>query len=67
MTLASQESDKSLVDPFASFFFLNKIKMSRDTIVPSGTEKDVHPPSDPPKFTALTQVSEDAVDKIIRN
>ena len=26
-----------------------------------------HPPSDPPKITAFTQVSEDTVDKIIRN
>ena len=32
-----------------------------------GTENDVYPPSDNPKITAFTQVSEDAVDKIIRN
>ena len=65
-TLSSHESDKSLVDQFASFF-LNKIKTIRDTFVPSGTENDVNPPSDPQKIAAFTQVSEDTVDKIIRN
>ena len=36
-----------------------------NNFVPSGTENDVHPPSDPPKITAFTQVSEETVDKII--
>ena len=66
MTLPSHESDKPLADQFASFF-LNKIKAIRETFVPSGTENDVHPPSDPPKVTAVTQVSEDTVDKIIND
>ena len=47
--------------------FSNKIKKIRNTLVPSGTEKDVHPLSDPSKITAFMQVSEDAFDKIIRN
>ena len=38
------------------------MKKIRDTFAPSGTEYDVHPPSDPPK----RQVSEEAVDKIIK-
>ena len=66
MTLPSHESDKSLADQFA-FFFLNKIKTIRDTFIPSGTENDVPPPSDPLKITAFIQVSEDTADKIIRN
>ena len=53
-------------DHFASFF-LNKILISTDIFVPSGTENNAHPPTDPPKITAFTQVSEDAVEKIIRN
>ena len=65
MTLPCHKSDKSLADQFASFF-LNKIKTIRDTFVPSGTQNDVYPP-DPPKITAFTQVSEDTVDRIIRN
>ena len=44
--------------------FFNKIKKIKNIFVPSGTENDVHPPSDPPE---ITQVSKDAVDKIIRN
>ena len=55
VTLPSHESDKSLADQFASFF-LNKIKTIRDTFVPSGTEYDVHPPSEPQKITTFTQV-----------
>ena len=35
--------------------------------VPSGTENDVHHPFNPPKITDFTQVSEDAVAKIIKN
>ena len=66
MTLPSHQSDKSLADQFASFF-LNKIKTIRDIFFPSGTENDVHPPSDPPKVTTFTQVSEDTVDKITSN
>ena len=38
----------------------------RDTFTPSGTEYEVHPPSDHPKITVFRQVSEDAVDKIIK-
>ena len=45
---------------------MNKIKKTRDTFAPSGTDNEVHPPSDPPKFTVFRQVSEDAVDKIIK-
>ena len=66
MILPFHESDKSLADQFA-YFVLNKIKTIRDTFVPCGTENDDHPPSVPPNITALTQVSEDAVDKIIGN
>ena len=45
--------------------FLNKIKKITDTFAPSGTENEVHPPSDPPKITVFRQVSEDSVGKII--
>ena len=66
MTLPPQESDKTLADQFTSFFH-NKIKTIRKTVIPSGTEKDVCPYSDPPKITAFTEVPQDTVDKIIRN
>ena len=66
MTLPSHESDKSLADQFASFF-LNKIKIIKDSFVPTDTENDAHPLSYPPKITTFTGVSEDDVDKIIRN
>ena len=66
VTLPPHESDKALADQFASFFH-NKIKTIRDTFIPSGSEKDVHPSSDPPKLTAFTVVSQDTVNKIIRN
>ena len=65
VTLPSHECEKSLADQFASFF-PNKIKKIRDTFTPSGTENDVNPPSDPPKITVFRQVSEEAVDKIIK-
>ena len=65
MKFPSLKYHKSLADQFASFFL--KIKTTRDTFIPSGTENDVHPPSDPPKITAFTQISEDAVDKILRS
>ena len=65
MTLLSHESEKSLADQFASFFS-NKIKKISDTSIPSGTENKVHPPSDPPKITVFSQVTEDAVGKIIK-
>ena len=61
-TLPSHESKTSLADQFASFS--NKIKKIRDNF--AGTEYDVHPPSDPPKITVFRQVSEEAVDKIIK-
>ena len=64
-TLPSHESEKSLADQFASFF-TNKIKKIRDNFASSGTEYDVNPPSDPPQITVFRQVSEDAVDKIIK-
>ena len=64
-TLPSHESEKSLADQFASFFS-NKIKKIRDNFSPTGTEYDVHPPSNPPKITIFRQVSEEAVDKIIK-
>ena len=64
-TLPSHESEKSLADQFASFFS-NKIKKIRGTFIPSGTENEVHPPSDPLKITVFSQVSEDAVGKIIK-
>ena len=35
--------------------------------IPSGTENEVHPSSDPLKITAFTEVPQDTVDKIIRN
>ena len=46
-------------------FSLIKSRKIRDTFVPSGTENKVLTPSDAPKITGFTQVSED-VDKIIR-
>ena len=64
-TLPSHESEKSLADQFASFF-TNKIKKIRDNFASSGTEYDVNPLSDPPQITVFRQVSEDAVDKIIK-
>ena len=64
-TFPSHQSEKSLADQFA-FFFSNKIKNIRDTFPPSGTENEVHLSSDPPKITVFRQVSEDAVDKIIK-
>ena len=64
MSFPSHKADKSLADQFTSFF-LNKIKTIRNTFVPSGTENDIHPPSDIPKITAFTQV-EDTVDQIIK-
>ena len=68
MRLPPHESDKALAlaDQFASFFH-NNIKTVRDTFNPSGTEKDVHPSSNPLKITAFTEVSQDTVNKIIRN
>ena len=47
-------------------FFSNKIKKIRDTFTTSGTENEIHPPSDSPKITAFRQVSEEDVDKIIK-
>ena len=64
-TLPSHESKRSLADQFASFFS-NKIKKIRDNFAPPGTEYDVHPSSDPSKITVFRQVSEEALDKIIR-
>ena len=66
VTLPPRKSDKTLADQFASFFH-NKIKTIRDNFIPSGTEKDLCPSSDPPKITAFTEVPQDTVDKIIRN
>ena len=63
--LPSHESKKSLADQFASFFS-NKIKKIRDNFGSIGTENDIHPPSDPPKINVFRQVSEEAVDKIIK-
>ena len=65
MPLPSHESEKLSADQFASFFS-NKIKKIRDTFASSGTEYEVHPPSDPPKITVFRQVFEEAVDKIIK-
>ena len=64
-TLPSHESEKSLADQFASFFS-NKIKTISDNFSSIGTENDIHPPSDPPKLNVFKQVSEEAVDKIIK-
>ena len=50
IALPSHESEKSLPDQFASSFS-NKIKKIRDTFAPSGTENEVHSPSDPLKIT----------------
>ena len=55
-----------MADQFASYFH-KKIKTIRDTFIPSGIEKDVHPSSDPPKITTFTEIPQDTVDKIIRN
>ena len=65
MTLPPHESDKILSDQFASFFH-NKINTIRDTFIPPGTEKDVHPSSDPLKITAFTGVHQDTVNKTIK-
>ena len=51
-TLPSHESQKSLADQFASYFF-NKIKNIRDNFGSIGTENDIHPPSDPPKINVF--------------
>ena len=59
------KSEKSLADQFASFFS-NKIKTIRDNVSSIGTDNDIHPPSDPPKLNVFRQVSEEAVDKIIK-
>ena len=64
-TLPSHGSDKSLADQFASFFS-NKIKKIRDNFASIGPDNDIHPPSDPPKINVFRQVSEEAVDKIIK-
>ena len=64
-TLPSHESERSLAHQFASCF-LNKIKKIRDTFIPSGTKNEVHPPSNPPKITVFSQVSEDGIGKIIK-
>ena len=66
MTLPPHNSDKALADQFASYFH-NKIKTIKDTFIPSGIEMDVHPSSDPPKITTFTEVTQDTVNKIIRN
>ena len=65
MAFPSHESEKSLADQFASFFS-NKIKKTIDTFGPSGTECEVHLPSDPPEITVFRQVSENDVGKIIK-
>ena len=66
MTLPPHDSDKSLENQFASYFH-NKIKTIRDTFIPSGIKMDVHPSSDPPKINTFTEVTQETVDKIIRN
>ena len=66
MTLPPHDSDKALANQFASYFH-NKIKTIRDTFIPSRIKMDVYPSSDPPKITTFTQVTQDTVDKIIRN
>ena len=64
-TLPSHKSKKSLADQFASFFS-NKIKKIRDNFGSIGSENDIHSPSDPPKINVFRQVSEEAIDKIIK-
>ena len=66
MTFLSHESDKSLADQFGSFF-LNKIKTISDTFSPLSLRMKFIFLFDPPKITALAQVSDDTVDKIIIN
>ena len=66
VTLPSHESDKSLMDQFASIFFKKKNTKIRKTF-PLVLKKDVHPPSNPPKIIDFTQVSAEAVNKISRN
>ena len=66
MTLPSHMSLKSHCGQPVCLLFSNKIKKIRDTFAPSGTEYEVHPPSDPPKIIVFRQVSEDDVGKIIK-
>ena len=64
-TLPPHESEKLLADQFASFFS-NKIKKIRDNFASTGPGNDIHPPSDPPRINVFRQVSEEAVDKLIK-
>ena len=59
----SHKSEKSLADSLFPFFRTKLRKL--DTFASSGNVNEVHPPSDPPKITAFSQVSED-VDQIIK-
>ena len=65
MILPPHQSDKSLVNQFASFF-TQKIKRIRDTFLASTTT--VVPPTDlPPNLSHFCEVSENDVLKIIKN
>ena len=63
-TLPTYESSKSLADRFSSFFS-NKILKIREKFSSSESYNTVHPPSDPPKLTVFTQVTQDEIGKII--
>ena len=57
VTPPPHESDKTLADN----------KTIRVICNPFGTERGVHPSSDPPKITAFAEIPQDTVNKIIRN
>ena len=61
-TLPTCESSKSLADPFATFFS-NKIMKIHESFSSSESCNMVHPPSDSPKLTVFTQVTQDEIRK----
>ena len=63
-TLPTCESSKSLANRFATFFS-NKIMKICESFSSSDSCNTVHPPSDPPKLTVFTQVTQDEIGKII--
>ena len=63
-TLPTCESSKSLADRFATSFS-NKIMKMHESFSSSESCNTVHPPSDPPKLTVFTQVTQDEIQKII--
>ena len=47
--------------------FSQNIKKIKDTFDPSGTKDDVYSPSDPPKITYFTTISDDNVNTILES